>query len=118
MMRAVVTPAPHLLSNSGTFPVRPGAPYRFRVAVRVPEASVASAYIAPIFLATDQIERRRDPLALAPAPIPAGVATPDAQGVYTLTTSPLDAGRYRLLVEHAGSPTYFPARTRTEVTVP
>ena len=118
MMRAVVTPAQHLLSNSGTFPVTPGAAYRLWVAVRVQEASVGSACIAPIFLGTDQIERRRDRLAIAPAPIPAGAATTDATGGFSLTTSPLDAGRYSLLAEYPGNATYWPARARTEVTVP
>jgi hypothetical protein len=118
VLRAVVTPSQTLGVNSGSFAVTPGATYRFWVAVRVPEASVGSAYIAPIFLGTDQIERRRDTLALAPAPIPLGVATPDAKGAYTLMSSPLDAGRYRLLVEYAGNATYWPARARTEVTVP
>jgi hypothetical protein len=118
MLRAVVTPSQTLGVNSGSFAVTPGATYRFWVAVRVPEASVGSAYIAPIFLATDQIEGRRDPLALAPAPIALGTATTDPSGAYTLTTSPLEAGRYRLLVEYAGNATYWPARARTEVTVP
>ena len=118
MLRVVATSTQAVGDNSGSFAVTPGAAYRFWIAVRVPEASVGSAYVAPIFLKADQSEVRRDIHPLAPVPIPAGVATTDATGAYTLTTSPLDAGRYRLLVEYAGNATYWPARARTEVEVP
>ena len=118
MLRVVATSTQAVGDNSGSFAVTPGAAYRFWIAVRVPEASVGSAYVAPIFLKADQSEVRRDIHPLAPAPIPAGAATTDSKGAYTLTTSPLDSGRYRLLVEYAGNPTYWPARARTEVTVP
>jgi len=103
---------------SASFAVTPDGACRFRVAVRVPEASVGSAYVTPIFLTSVWSEVRRDRYPLAPAPIPAGSATTDAPGGYTLTTSPLEAGRYHLFAEHAGDATYWPARARTEVTVP
>ncbi len=84
----------------------------------MPEASADAVQIAPVFLKANQPEIDRDMYPLAPAPIPLGVATPDAKGAYTLTSSPLDAGRYRLLAEYVGNATYWPARARTEVTVP
>lgn len=118
MLRVVATQSQTFFDNSGSFAVTPGGEYRFWVAVRVPEASADIVQIAPIFLKADQSEIRRDIHPLAPAPIPAGTTTPDASGVYTLATSPLEAGRYRLLVEYAGNATYWPARARTEVTVP
>lgn len=118
MFRVVATPTQAVGVESASFAVTPGATYRFWIAVRVPESSVGSAYIAPIFLKTDWSEVRRDIHQLAPAPIPVGTTTTDATGGYTLTSSSLEAGRYRLLAEYAGDATFWPARARTEVTVP
>jgi hypothetical protein len=55
---------------------------------------------------------------LAPAPIPADSATVDATGAFSLTTSHLESGRYRLTATYAGDDTFWPARARTGVTVP
>jgi hypothetical protein len=89
------------------------------VAVRVPEASIGSTAVDLIFLGSGEIESTRVRLHLAsPAPIPAGSATVDATGAFSLTTSALDAGNYWLAGTYAGNPTYWPARQRTEVTVP
>ena len=118
MLRVVATPTQTLVANSGSFAVTPGAEYRFWVAVRVPEASIGNAYVTPNFLATDQIERWRDRYPLAPTPIPVGPTTTDATGAYSVTTSALEAGRYRLAATYAGDPMYWPARAEVEVVVP
>jgi len=118
MLRVVATRSQSFFDNSDSFAVTPGAKYRFWVAVRVPETSVDAVQIAPVFLKANQPEIHRDMYPLAPAPIPLGVATSDAKGAYTLATNPLDMGRYWLLVEYAGNATHWPARQRTEVTVP
>ena len=119
MLRIVATPAQSVVSNSGEFSVTAGAPYRMWVAVRVPEASIGSTVVDLIFLGSGEIESTRERLQLAlPAPTPAGSTTTDVTGRYSLTTSALDAGRYWLAATYAGNPTYWPARQRTEVTVP
>ena len=118
MLRVVATPTQAVGDNSGSFAVTPGAAYRFWIAVRVPEASVGSAYVAPIFLRADQSEVRRDIHPLAPGPIAVGTATTDATGAYALTMSGVDAGRYWLDATYAGDKAYWPARARTEVTLP
>jgi len=119
MLRIVATPTQWVMSNSAEFSVTAGAQYRTWVAVRVPEASIGSTAVDLIFLGSGEIESTRVRLHLAsPAPIPAGSATVDATGAFSLTTSALDAGRYWLAATYAGNPTYWPARQRTEVTVP
>ena len=118
MLRVVPTPSQTFFSNSDFFTVTPGAGYRFWVAARIPEASAGNVQIALVFPKADQPEIRRDDHPLAPAPIALGTATTDATGGFSLTTSPFEAGRYALLAEYAGNATYWPARARTEVTVP
>ena len=118
MLRVVATSTQAVGDNSGSFAVTPGAAYRFWIAVRVPEASVGSAYVAPIFLKADQSEVRRDIHPLAPGPIAVGTATTDATGAYSVMTSRVDPGLYNLLAEYPGDRTYWPARAWTEVTVP
>jgi hypothetical protein len=120
MLRVVVTPTQTLGFNSQPFAVTPGAQYRMWVAVRVPEASVGHLYLAVVFLKDEaglQVSGQ-DTFPLTPAPIPIGSTVTDAAGAYSLTTSPLEPGRYRVLAESAGDATYWPARARTEVTVP
>jgi len=118
MLRAVVTPTQTLLSNSGSFAVTPGAQYRFWVAARIPEASIGSAYIAPIFLKADQSEVRRDIHPLAPAPVPVGNATTDAIGAFSATTVVLEAGRYHLRAGYAGDDARWPARAAVDGVIP
>jgi hypothetical protein len=119
MLRMVVTPDQWLYSASGSFPVTPGAAFRTWAAVRVPEASIDSAYIAPRFFTSDwKTEVRRDTHPLGPVPIALGSAVTDATGAFALTLGPLEPGRYLLLAEWAGNATYWPGRAQTEVTVP
>ena len=118
MLRVVATPAQYIGDNSGSFAVTPGAEYRFWVAVRVPEASIGSAYIAPIFLRTEQSEGRRDIHPLAPAPIPVGTATTDAAGAFSLTTSVIEAGRYRLRAAYPGDAARWPAEAQVDTLAP
>jgi len=118
MFRVIATPTQAVGVESASFAVTPGATYRFWVAVRVPETSVGSAYIAPIFLKADWSEIRRDIHPLAPAPIPVGTTTTDATGAYSVTTTALEAGRYWLAATYTGDPTYWPAFARMVVTVP
>ena len=118
MLRVVVTPTQTLLSNSGSFAVTPGAQYRFWDAARIPEASIGSAYIAPIFLKADQSEVRRDSHPLAPAPIPVGTATTDATGAFLLTTSVMEPGRYDLRAGYAGDDARWPARAAVDGVIP
>jgi hypothetical protein len=86
------------------------------LAVRVPEASIGSTVGGIIFLVADRIETERRMVPLAPVPIPAGSATVDATGAFSLTTKPLESGRYRLSATYSGDRTYWPARAVTEVT--
>ncbi len=118
MLRMVVSPDQWLYSASGSFPVTPGAAYRTWAAVRVPEASIDSAYIAPLFFTSDwKTEVGRDIHPLGPVPIPLGSTVTDATGAFELTIGPLEPGRYLLLAEWAGNATYWPGRAQTEVTV-
>jgi hypothetical protein len=118
MLRVVPTPGQTFFSNSDSFTVTPGAGYRFWVAARIPEASAGNVQIALALLDADQPEISRDDHPLAPAPIALATATTNATGDFSLATSPLETGRYSLLAEYPGNPTYWPARARTEVTVP
>jgi hypothetical protein len=118
MLRVVATPTQDIGDNSGSFAVTPGAEYRFWLAVRVPEASVGSAYVAAIFLTADWSEVRRDIHPLAPAPISVGTATADASGRFSLTSSALEAGRYRLRAAYPGDATRWPAWAEADALVP
>ena len=118
MLRVVATTTQAVGDNSGSFAVTPGAQYRFWVASRIPEASIGSAYIAPIFLVAGGSEVRRDIHQLAPAPIPVGTATADATGAFSLTTSAMEAGRYRLRAAYPGDDARWPAWARVDVIVP
>ncbi|MCU0504218.1 MAG: Ig-like domain-containing protein [Chloroflexi bacterium] len=112
----MLTPDQDVGLESAAYPVTPGARYRLWVAVRVPEASVGSAYVAPIFL--QSVETRRDIHPLTPQPIAVGSAATDPTGAWSLSTTTLESGRYRLLAEYAGDATYWPARARMELVVP
>ncbi|MCU0506746.1 MAG: hypothetical protein MUE82_13480 [Chloroflexi bacterium] len=118
MLRAVATPTQWIMSNSAEFAVTPGAAYRLWLAVRVPEASIGSTVAGIIFLGADGVETERRMMSLTPAPIPAGSTTVDEMGAFSLATSRVDAGRYLLTATYSGGKTYWPARARTEVTVP
>jgi hypothetical protein len=118
MFRVVATPTQAVGVESASFAVTPGAAYRFWVAVRVPESSVGSAYVAPIFLKADGSEVRRDIHPLVPAPIPLGSATTDPAGAFSLATSALEAGRYHLQAGFAGDAIHWPARARVDLVVP
>ena len=118
MLRVVATPAQAVGDNSDSFAVTPGAAYRFWLAVRVPEASVGSAYIAPIFLTADWSEVRRDIHPLAAAAISVGTATADASGRFSLTTSAMDAGRYSLQASYPGDAARWPAWAKADALVP
>ncbi len=119
MMHMVVTPSQSLYSASGSFAVTPGAAYRVWAAVRVSEASPGTTYLAPMFFTADwKTKVRQDSYPLGPTPIALGPATNDARGDFSATASPPQAGRYWLVAEYAGDATYWPARDRTEVTVP
>ena len=118
MLRAVVSPVQTLGFNSDAFAVTPAAEYRFWLAGRIPETSIGSAYAAVIFLAASDAEVRRDAQALAPAPIPVGTATTDATGSFSLTSSALDAGRYRLRAAYPGDATRWPAWAKADALVP
>jgi hypothetical protein len=98
--------------------VTPRAAYRLWLAVRVPEASIGSTVAGIIFLGADGVETERRMVPLTPAPIPAGSATVDETGAFSLTTSRVDTGRYLLTATYTGGKTYWPARARTEVTAP
>lgn len=115
MLRVAATAAQSAGINSAEFPVHPGATYRVWVEVRVPAASVGNAYLAPIFLADQEI--RRDIHPLAPAPIALGTATTDGTGAYTLAVTGLEPGRYALSATYAGDATRWPARAHAEATV-
>jgi hypothetical protein len=116
-MLRVVAPATRSLGiNSGGFPVTAGADFRAWIAVRVPSSSADAAYVAPIFLAADEV--RRDIRAIAPAPIPLGTATTDASGGFAQSLIGLEAGLYRVTVEWPGDATRWTARARTEVRIP
>ncbi len=119
MMRVVVTPEQWLYAASGSFAVKPGAAFRVWAAVRVPESSLGNAYIGPLFFTSDwKTEVGRDLHPLAPAPLDLGATVTDASGSFALTIGPLEPGRYTLVAEWAGNASYWPARARTEVTVP
>jgi hypothetical protein len=118
MLRVVATTTQAVGDNSGSFAVTPGAEYRFWAAARIPEGSIGSAYIAPIFLVAGGSEVRRDIHQLAPAPIPVGTATADATGAFSLTTSAMEAGRYRLRAAYPGDDARWPAWARVDVIVP
>jgi hypothetical protein len=118
MMRMAVTPSQSLYSASGSFAVTPGAAYRLWAAVRASETSPGTAYLAPMFFTADWTTKvRQDIHPLGPVPT-VGTTVTDATGAYALTMSPLEAGHYSLLAEYPGNATYWPARARTEVTVP
>jgi hypothetical protein len=116
MLRLVAPAARSLGLNSTEFAVTPGATYRAWIAVRVPASSAGAAYVAPIFLAADEV--RRDILAIAPAPIPLGTVTTDASGGFTQGLGGLDAGLYSVTAEWPGHATRWPARARAEVRLP
>lgn len=118
MLRTVVAPVQTLSSNSCAFSVTPGAEYRLWFAARIPEASMGSAYVAPIFLNGDWADLGRDVHPLAPAPIAVGVAVTGAMGRFSLTTDVLEAGRYRLQATYPGDTARWPAWARAEVVVP
>jgi len=118
MLRVVATPSLAVGDNSGSLAVTPGAAYRFWVATRVPEASIGSASIAPIFLTADWSEVRRDIHPLAAAAISVGTATTAATGAFSLTTSAMDAGRYRLGATYPGDATRWPAWAEADALVP
>jgi hypothetical protein len=84
----------------------------------VPEASVGSAYVAPIFLRTGWSEVRRDIHPLAPVAIPVGTATTDASGRFSLATSALEAGCYRVRAAYPGGAARWPAWAHVEVIAP
>ena len=116
-MLRIVAPASRSLGiNSAEFVVTPGAAYRAWIAVRVPAASADAAYVAPIFLAVDEL--RRDIRAIAPAPVPLGTVTTDASGGFTQSLGGLEAGLYRVTVEWPGDAMRWPARARAEVRLP
>ena len=70
------------------------------------------------FTADWKTKVRQDSYPLGPTPIALGPATTDASGDFSLTPSPLGAGRYWLLAEYAGDATSWPAHLRTEMTLP
>jgi hypothetical protein len=116
-MLRIVAPADRSLGlNSAEFAVTPGATYRAWIAVRVPEASAGAAYVAPIFLAADEV--RRDIRAIAPAPVPLGTVITDASGGFTQGLGGLEAGLYRVQTEWPGDAKRWPARARAEVRLP
>ena len=116
MLRLVAPAGRSLGINSAEFGVTPGAAYRVWVAVRVPVASADAAYVAPIFLATDEL--RRDVRSIAPAPIPLGTATTDASGGFTQGLGGLEDGLYRVTASWDGDATRWPARARAEIRLP
>ncbi len=118
MLRAVASPAQDLGFNSGSFAVTAGAEYRLRLAGRIPEASVGSAYVGAIFLTAADVEVGRDVHPLVPAVISAGTATTDAAGRFALTSSALEAGRYRLRAAYSGDAAHWPAWADVGATVP
>ncbi len=118
MLRVVVVPTQDLGFNSDPFAVTPGASYRFWLAGRIPEASIGSAYAGVIFLGPAETEVRRDVRPLAPVAIEAGRATTGATGAFALTSSDLEAGRYRLRAAFPGDAARWPAWAEAEALVP
>ena len=117
MVRIVATPSQTMIVNSATFHATEGAEYRLWVTARVPEAAVGTTDVNLILLGGDGVESQRVRHHLAPASIAVATVTTDAAGAWSLTSSPLEPGRYRLLVEYPGDATYWPARARTELTL-
>jgi hypothetical protein len=118
MLRAVATPAQELGFNAEGFAVSPGSEYRLWLAGRFPAASVGSAYVTPIFLTAADVEVRRDIHPLAPAIILAGTTTTDGAGRFSITSSGLEAGRYRLRATYPGDAARWPAWAEADATVP
>jgi hypothetical protein len=118
MMRLRASPDQTIMSNSREFSVTPGATYRLWIAARVPEASVGSTTVDLIFLDANGIETDRAPrarLPVAPAPIPVGATTTDAEGGYRLVIADLEPGRYRLTADYAGDAAHWPARAAVSI---
>ena len=85
---------------------------------RAPEASVGSTAVDLIFLDANGTETDRAPrarLPVAPAPIPVGVTTADAEGGYRLVIAHLAPGRYRLTADYAGDATHWLARATVSI---
>ncbi len=118
MLRAVATHGQELGFNSDAFAVRPGSDYQLWVAGRFPATSVGGAYVAPIFLTAADVEVQRDIQPLAPATISAGTTTTDGAGRFSMTSSGLEPGRYRLRATYPGDAARWPARAEADATVP
>lgn len=115
MMRLRATSTQTILSNSGEFPVTPGATYRLWIAARVPEASVGSTDVDLVFLGGNGIETDRARMPVAPSPISVGGATADASGEYRLVIAGLEAGRYWVTAEYPGDAAHWPARVAVSI---
>jgi len=118
MMRLRASSKQTILSNSGDFPVTPGATFRLWIAAGVPRASVGSTVVDLIFLDANGTETDRAPrarLPVAPASIPAGATTADAKGRYRLVIDGLEPGRYRVTADYPGDTVYWPARVAVSI---
>jgi hypothetical protein len=118
MVRIVATPMQTMIVNSASFQATAGAQYRLWVAARVPEAAIGTTDVNFILLGGNGLESQRVRHHLAPVPIDVATSATDATGAWSIPSARLEAGRYRLLAEYAGDATYWPARARSELTVP
>ena len=118
MLRMVVTPDQWLYSASGSFPVTPGAAYRTWAAVRVPEASIDSAYIAPMFMSDWKTGGGTGHPSAQPGPDPARLDGHGCDRRVRAHDWPARAGPLLAPRRVGRNATYWPGRAQTQVTVP
>lgn len=107
MIRIVDTPTQATVINTGAVKVTPGAEYRATMLLKVPEASIGSAYFAVVFLGDTEIARHRVPLVPAPITLPDALSASD--GRFEASFDKLKPGRYRVVVGYAGDAAHAPA---------
>jgi hypothetical protein len=112
-MLHVAAPPPQVAAaNSAAFSVAPDATFSATFGARVAPGSEWSGYFAIVFLSQTQEVGR--PIALiAPAALPVGTATTNAQGAFQVALSDLGTGAFRVAATFAGDNRYWPAYEAT-----
>ncbi len=107
MIRIVDKPTQTTTVQTGGVAVTPGKRYRATMLIKVPQASIGSAYFTVVWLGDREIAR--EILDLVPAPLRLPERTSAADGGFSWTFRDLAPGRYRINVTYAGDATHQPA---------
>jgi uncharacterized protein (TIGR03437 family) len=108
-LHVVAQPGQSVLLNSPSIPFTSTVPYTFRVSAKVSPKSSGSGYFTLVFLgASTEISRVRIPLAAAS--LPAGGASTDALGRYSLPLPATGSDPFQVQAAYAGSSDTWPAQ--------